>query len=103
MSQCEYALRNAASPEDAHAALKVILGQSQKMSALISQLLTLARADRGALKLEFETINVSDITAMVVLEQESLAKKRGIHLQQEIQPDLLASVDETLLCVSGSI
>ena len=46
MAQCEYSLKKDTSPEEIHSSLSVILDQSKKMSTLINQLLTLARADR---------------------------------------------------------
>ncbi|MCQ4637512.1 HAMP domain-containing histidine kinase [Anaerovorax odorimutans] len=96
MAQCEYALRKASSLEEAQAALDVILAQSKTMSALVSQLLMLARADQGTAQLEFERINVSDIADMVALEQADLAARRNISIQRDIQPDVFACVDETL-------
>ena len=96
MAQCEYALKKTDTDEETRSALEVILGQSKKMSALISQLLTLARADQGTVRLELEYLNVSDVTSMVALEQESFAAERGIELQQDIQPELYARVDESL-------
>lgn len=96
MAQCEYALKKADTLEDAQGALEVILGQSQKMSALISQLLTLARADQGTIKLQLEELCASDLTCMAALEQEEAAARRGIEIQQEIEPDLMWRVDETL-------
>lgn len=96
MAQCEYSLKNKTSVKEAESSLKIILEQSKKMSALINQLLTLARADRGTARLEFEYLNISDITCMVVLEQEEPAAKKNIVIQQEIQSDLFAFVDETM-------
>lgn len=96
IAQCEYALKKADAPEEAQAALEVILGQSKKMSALISQLLTLARADQGTLKLQFEELCVSDLASMAALEQEGAAARRKIEIQQEIEPDIIWKVDETL-------
>lgn len=97
MAQCEYALRKASTLEEAQAALEVILAQSKTMSALVSQLLTLARADQGTARLELERINVSEIADMVALEQAELAARRNISIQRDIQPDIFAFVDETLL------
>lgn len=96
MAQCEYALKKAATLEEARQSLEVILGQSKKISALISQLLTLARADQGTLPLDLEYINVSDLTSTVVLEQKEFAAKHHIQLQQDIQPDIFTQVDESL-------
>lgn len=97
MAQCEYALKKSATPEEAHTSLEVILGQSKKMSALISQLLTLARADQGREKLELEKLNISEIITMVSLEQEEIASRQGISISHDIQPDIFAFVDQTLL------
>ena len=72
------------------------MSQSKKMSALVSQLLALARADQGTLVLEYEELNISDLVCMVALEQEEQASLRNIHIQQEIEPDLMAFVDETM-------
>lgn len=96
MAQCEYALKNGQSKEDAQAALEVVLGQSKKMSALVSQLLALARADQGTLALEFEKLNISELVCMVALEQEEIAAKNQITLQQDIEPGITAYVDETM-------
>ncbi|MCB6993499.1 HAMP domain-containing protein [bacterium 210820-DFI.6.37] len=96
MAQCEYALKKTSTEDEARTSLEVILGQSKKMSALISQLLTLARADQGTFRLELEELNVSEVTRMVALEQEAFAAERGIELQQDIEPDLYAKVDESL-------
>lgn len=96
MAQCEYSLKNKTSVKEAQSSLNIILEQSKKMSTLINQLLTLARADRGTARLEFEYLNISDITCMVALEQEEPAAKKNIVIQQEIQSDLFAFVDETM-------
>lgn len=96
MAQCEYALKKAQTLDEAKSALAVILNQSKKMSALVSQLLALARADQGTLVLEYEELNISDLVCTVALEQEEQASLRNIHIQQEIEPDLMAFVDETM-------
>lgn len=96
MAQCEYALKKSDSLQDAHTALEVILGQSKKMSALVSQLLSLARADQGTIALEFEQLNISELVCMVALEQEEIAAQNGITLQQDIEPGITAYVDQTM-------
>ncbi len=96
MAQCEYALKKNDAPEEIRSALEVVLDQSKKISALISQLLTLARADQGTLKLQLEELCVSDLASMAALEQEEAAARRRIEIQQEIEPDIIWKVDETL-------
>lgn len=96
MAQCEYAMSSGRSPEETQEALEVIYGQSRKMSTLISRLLMIARADRGVVKLELEEINVSELTSMVSMEHEMAAQERNIAITCDIQPDIIATVDESM-------
>lgn len=95
-AQCEYALKSAETLEEARAAMEVILEQAKQMSALISQLLTLARAEQGTMILEFEELNISELVHMVALEQQQAASRKDIEIQQDIQPDIIACTDEAL-------
>lgn len=95
-AQCEYALKSAETLEEARAAMEVILEQAKQMSALISQLLTLARAEQGTMILEFEDLNISELVHMVALEQQQAASRKDIEIQQDIQPDIIACTDEAL-------
>lgn len=97
IAQCEYALDSAQTTEEAMEALDTVLQQAQRMSALIAQLLTLARADRGQLKLDLETIDFSELTQMAADQIEELAARRGIRVETQIQPGLRIQGDETLL------
>ena len=47
LSQCEHASREDTTPEETRGCIRAITNQARKMSNLISQLLTLARADSG--------------------------------------------------------
>lgn len=96
MSQCEYAMSTGRTPEETQEALEIIYGQSRKMSTLISRLLMIARADRGVIKLELETIDVSELTGMIAMEHEYAAEERGISITCDIQPDIMAQVDESM-------
>lgn len=95
-AQCEYALKSAETLEEARSAMEVILEQAKQMSALISQLLTLARAEQGTMILEFEELNISELVHMVALEQQQAASRKDIEIQQDIQPDIIACTDEAL-------
>lgn len=97
ISQCEYALENATSLDDAKESLSIILGQSKKMAGLISQLLTLARTDKGTQALHFEEVNLSDILEVVVEDQKDLAKGKEISIKTEIEPDIMYTSDETMI------
>lgn len=97
ISQCEYAIENADTLDEAKAALSTVLRQAQKMSGLIAQLLTLARADKGQQKLNIELVNLSELFELVMAEQSELAADKGIAIQTHITPNLLIHGDQTLL------
>ncbi|PRY74541.1 sensor histidine kinase [Alkalibacterium olivapovliticus] len=97
ISQCEYALESAESEQELLGALKVIMGQSQKMSRLIAQLLFLSRSDRKTQPLTIEEVNMSALTEVVIEEQKILADKNNITIHQEIEPDLILQADETMI------
>lgn len=97
LSQSEYALENASTLEEARKALEVDLQQAKKMSALLRQLLFLARADRGVQKLQPETIDLSEIAGLVAEELQGMAEKRQIRLETEAEPGLTARADETMM------
>ncbi len=97
ISQCEYALENASTLDEARAALATVLRQARKMSGLIAQLLTLARADQGQHKLNLELVNLSELCELVADEQREVAAEKGIVITTAIVPDLLLHGDQTLL------
>ena len=97
ISQCEDALDSAQTLPQARAALDTVLQQAQKMSALIAQLLTLARADRGQYHLQLERVDLSEMMEMVAAEQQQYAAHKHIDIVLDIQPGLTLSGDETML------
>ena len=97
ISQCEYALERAKTLDEAREALHAILNQAEKMAVMISQLLMLARADKAHGKMQFETVNLSDLAMMVVEQQQENASMRHIQLETHIAPDVEMQGDETML------
>ncbi|MDO4293570.1 MAG: ATP-binding protein [Eubacteriales bacterium] len=97
LSQSEYALSPECDCEDRTAALQSIRRQGLKMSALIAQLLTLARAESGRLALQPELIDVSELASMVCEEQQETAASKKISIHTSIAPGLCAEADETML------
>ncbi len=96
-AQCEYALEHADDPVEMEAALKVILRQSSRMSGLVSQLLTLARADRQQAQVTFERINLSELAELSLASLEEMAQERNIRMESDIEAGIFASVDQTLM------
>ena len=97
IAQCEYALANAQTVEEEKEALETVLAQAQRMSALIAQLLTLSRADRGQSKLQMEPIDLSELVEIVADQVQEAAAKRQITVETEIEPHVLLHGDETML------
>ena len=97
LSQCEYALAHAQPNEETKEALEAIQGQAQKMAALISQLLTLARTDRNHKKLTLEPVDLSELAEMVAEQQAELAEEKQISVQTDIESGIVLQGDETML------
>ena len=97
LSQCEYALQEDTPAQEIKDCIRSIAAQARKMSSLISQLLTLARADKGIQKLHYELLNLSELAEIITEEQKGIASKKGITLETCIQPDILFRGDETML------
>lgn len=96
LSECEFALENATTLEEAKASIGRILVSAEKLSALISQLLLLARAD-NRLVLQKEPIDLSMLVEVICEEQSEAAERKGITLSAEIEPNLQINADETML------
>lgn len=97
LSTCEYAAVHADALAEAKDALASVQTQAQKMSALISQLLMLSRADQGQERLQWELVDVSELAELVAEQQQELAAGRGIAIRTKIAPHLLVRGDETML------
>ena len=97
LSQCEYASQEGIPAEELRGSLGVIGNQARKMSALISQLLMLARADSGKQKLQYELVNLSELAEIIAEEQSSAAEEKHITLETDIQPEILMRADETMM------
>ncbi|RRD40210.1 sensor histidine kinase [Leptotrichia sp. OH3620_COT-345] len=97
ISQSEYGVEYSDSLNETKKILNIILKEAQKMSNLISRLLTLARIDRGHQKLNPENINVSELAEIVIDSQKNEAKKKNITITGKIIPDLYMTVDEMMI------
>ncbi|MDY3022729.1 MAG: ATP-binding protein [Oliverpabstia sp.] len=97
VTQAEYALRYDNPSGELKERLQVILSQSQKMSGMISQLLMLARADQGRIKLQKEKINLSELLEIIAEEEQERAIKRQIQVHTDCQPEICMMGDETML------
>lgn len=97
LSQCDYSLSRPQSSKETTKALETVQEQARKMSALISQLLTLARADRGQDRLLLEQIDLSNLTEMVSMQVQEMAEEKQITVHTDIAPEITVLGDETML------
>lgn len=96
-SQAEYSLLPDATPEEQREGLEVILEQARKMSALISQLLMLARADSGTQQLTMAPVDLSLLASMTAEQCREAAARRQIRLDCEIAPGIMTEGDQACL------
>ncbi len=94
LAQCGEA-RHAETPEQYQEAISVIDRQAKKMSALVNQLLQMTRLEQGTLKAMMEEADLSQLVE--ILCQEQPQSPRGITIQTDIQPEVHAVFDVTLM------
>lgn len=74
-----------------------IVRESDRMARLVSDLLTLARADEGALQLLIKNQDLSDLGVRVLRQFEPAATAKGLTLCGDIAPDVHVSGDDDRL------
>lgn len=95
-SECEYAVDCATDFSELKACVESIKRQSDKMSSLISQLLTISRMDNDTQCITPEQLDLSELITFVCDEQEEL-HGNGIALKREISPDISITADRFLI------
>ena len=79
-SMTELALSQPSDAEDNLLVLREVNAESERLGHLISDLLALARADEGQVKLDYEPVRLDLLTADVVSSLEPLADERKVAL-----------------------
>lgn len=97
LTQAEYGKDSISSVEDAQKSFGIIEKEGQKMSKLVSQLLTLARMERGRQKLNIENINLSELLEIIIETQTLSAKTKNIKFVTKIRPEIYANIDEMMI------
>lgn len=95
--QAEYSLRHENPSEELRERLQVIFEQAHKMTGMISQLLTLSRADQGRAILQKEMVNLSELLEVIVEEEQERAERKRIQIYIDCEPELYLEGDETML------
>lgn len=77
--------------------LEAIKEECKRMTGLISQLLTLSRGYEGRLHFEPEEIDLYDVAESVAETLKNTADQKQIHIYNELVPETLARVDQSLM------
>ena len=98
LAQCDAMLSDESLTEEQRSQLALIRRKAAGMSEMISQLLFLSRADQGRQPIHRERLDLSELTEMIVEEQQMLADgaDRGIRIVSRISPGVEADADEPL-------
>ena len=80
----ELALRKKRAPAEYEQALRQILSESERITALIDNLLTLARADSGCETLKLEAVDLSAAMQEPVAAGRKLAEARGLSFEARL-------------------
>ncbi len=94
LAQCGEA-RHAETPEQYQEAITVIDRQARKMSSLAAQLLQMTRLEQGTHPASMEEADLSELVSVLCEEQPDLP--RGITIQTDVQPEVHATFDVTLM------
>jgi signal transduction histidine kinase len=92
--EAEMAMAAPASPEGERERLASQIEEYDRLTRLINQILTLARAEAGELSLTHERVDLSALAAHVVEQVDALAEAKGIALTTAIVPNQIVTGDQ---------
>jgi len=95
--EADLALAKDRAPSEYRQSLALILDESRRLSTLIEDLLNLARADAGHVRLRVEEFYFNDLVAECCRSVEPLAIQRGVELLCDSPGDLPFHGDEALI------
>lgn len=96
LSSCEYMTDYAKTYDDIKDAAEGVKREAERMSKLISELLTISRMDRNSLKLDFEDVDFSELINFVCDEQVEIHKE-NIKLSRDIDENIIVKADRFML------
>jgi heavy metal sensor kinase len=91
--EIELALRGSGREPDVQAALASQIEELDRLARLIDQILTLARAESGQIKLTFAPVDVGALAASLVEQLEPVAQARAIDLRCERNGTVIVNGD----------
>jgi heavy metal sensor kinase len=95
--EADVALSNDRSAAEYKQALAIVLDESRRLSRLVDDLLNLARADAGRVKLRVEEFYLNDLLAECCRSAQSLAAARRVAIECHTPDDVAFRGDEELV------
>jgi heavy metal sensor kinase len=95
--EADVALSQERSPAEYRESLAIVLDESRRLSRLVDDLLNLARADAGHVRLQTQDFYLNELLAECCRSVQGLASARGLHLECRAGHDLQFTGDEQLL------
>jgi heavy metal sensor kinase len=86
--EIELALRSPKTPEDYRAVLESALEEIMRMTAIIDNLLVLAKADQGTYHTDFSEVDLGALVQELYEDSEVLAERKGIRLGLRATADI---------------
>ena len=96
-TSAELALRKPRDAQEYREALSQILREADKVTELIDQLLSLARADAGSAQMKMERVDLSAIMNDAFAQTRVLAERKGVDLAVESGAPLWVNAESALL------
>jgi heavy metal sensor kinase len=96
-SEIDLGLERKRTPAEYQELLRSLREDAARMTQLVGELLTLARADAGQQLLTREELDLGELISSVVQAMQPLALQRGVQLSEHVQPRVTVSGDQTRL------
>lgn len=96
LSECEFMGECEKDSADFDDSLNMLKRQANKMSVLVTELLTLSRMDKNKIAMQFENTDISELLNFVCDEQEKIQSDK-IKLIRDIENEIYANIDRALI------
>ena len=77
--------------------INVIIDETEKMSALVSDMLKNSKLESGAMEMDIQRYNLSEFVSEISYRLSKTAKEKNIDVLNDIEPDIYADFDEYYL------
>lgn len=96
MSECEYMMKYANTVEELKESAESVQKQTERMSKLISELLSVSRMDQNTQKLNFEETDITELVEFICNEQRQIHES-NITMETDIAHGITAKADKFMI------